>query len=850
MGLIDEIAQQVSGGKGPYILIEDFAHLKTATIRARRFFIGHMIKNKRIAALIFCNASLMFRIVIKIGSRLNTTSREVFITDHYAEAVNLAKRLSDDHKLDTGAYVFGQPMCYCDKFNSLAPIELYENSDWDILSEEYTNRFQVIDRRIMHSVSEGYLRKDTVHVIDSMREHLFKDSAANHRIQYLVLNAHNLKGGSRNARKAYILSLKNLHHRYPIRMYTLYGANTFMRTAARITGSFLPFRLALADDLSHAFELIHEDRGKDSAAVHMKHIPERVPDSINHHVEELLTYIGGIDWEKEGIESSPEIEADHPFLILFQAIKYIKDELDDLFQERGQQEAELKKSEEKYRELFEKGSDLLCFHDLEGNIMDTNITFKTQYGWVLDPSQPPNIKNFIPERYYPQYQDYLKRIKRNGKDKGIVRGLLNNGREIILEYDNVLVKDASGKPIGVKGSARDITERFKAVKEKEQLQDNLRQAHKMEAVGTLAGGVAHDFNNILGIIIGNAELALDDIPEQLTAHQNLAEIKTACVRARDIVKQLLSFSRKTETRQKTVRVDSLVRESLKLLRATIPTSINISLNVSKDIKPIKADPTQIHQIIINLCTNAYQAMADGGGSLEISLNQVDLVDADAMQNYNLSPGQYVQLTVVDSGKGIDPLIQDRIFEPYFTTKEVGKGTGMGLAVVHGIVKQHKGAITVSSKPGKSTTVEVIFPVIDEPQVEDVVPLNDLPAGNETVLFIDDETLLVDIGRQILEKLGYQVIAINNPLDAIELLRAEPTRFDLIVTDMTMPHITGDILILYAKEIQPDIPIILCTGFSEKIDEAAAKKIGACKYIEKPLSMEKLAIAVRKALDGE
>ena len=386
------------------------------------------------------------------------------------------------------------------------------------------------------------------------------------------------------------------------------------------------------------------------------------------------------------------------------------------------------------------------------------------------------------------------------------------------------------------------------ITEYKRLEEELRQAHKMESIGTLAGGIAHDFNNILGIILGNAELAIDDVPEWNPARLNLDEIKTASLRAKDVVRQLLSFARKTQLEKKPTNIIPIVKESLKLLRSSIPNNIELRQNIEKNIDTILADPTQINQILINLCTNANHAMPDGG-VIEINLKNVELDEKTTAKNHE-KPGRYVNLTVADTGHGISQKDIDRIFDPYFTTKEIGKGTGMGLAVVHGIVKEHNGIISVESEPGKGTAVSILFPVVDKEPVIKTENKEQLPTGDERILFIDDEESIVKLGHQRLERLGYRVESSISPIEALEQFRSQPDKFDLVISDMAMPEMTGDKLVKEILSIRPDIPIILCTGFSEKIDEEEARAIGAVDYVEKPLDKHDFAFKVRKALDRE
>ena len=432
-------------------------------------------------------------------------------------------------------------------------------------------------------------------------------------------------------------------------------------------------------------------------------------------------------------------------------------------------------------------------------------------------------------------------IDKNGKPAGVYVWQDRNPitGKWYINYDRA-IEWTDGRLVRIQ-IATDITD-FKSMEEE------LRQAHKMESIGTLAGGIAHDFNNILGIILGNAELALDDVPEWNPTRYNLEEIRLASLRAKDVVRQLLSFARKTKLEKKPTNITPIIKESLKLLRSSIPTSIEIRRNIEEDVDTIIADPTQINQVLINLCTNAEHAMPDGG-IIEVTLENVKFDEGTVAKHPGLNPGRYVSLMVSDTGHGIPKEEIDRIFDPYFTTKEVGKGTGMGLAVVHGIVKEHNGVITVESEFEKGTTLSIFFPSVEKKAVGEIKNDEKLPTGNEKILFIDDEESIVELSRQGLERLGYEVEATTSPVEALALFRSKPDQYDLVITDLAMPQMTGDKLVNEILNIRSDLPIIICTGFSEKIDEKKAKAIGAADYIEKPIDKRAFAFAVRQVLNG-
>jgi PAS domain S-box-containing protein len=410
-----------------------------------------------------------------------------------------------------------------------------------------------------------------------------------------------------------------------------------------------------------------------------------------------------------------------------------------------------------------------------------------------------------------------------------------------------LFRDETGQPVRMNGLIWDNTERKRAEEEKAQLEAELQQAQKLEAIGTLAGGIAHDFNNILQPIIGYTDMALLELSPSSPLRKSLEQVLNASLRAKELIRQILAISRSTEEQQRIpIDISSIIKEALKLLRSSLPTSIEMRQKILKGVA--LADPTQIHQVLMNLCTNAAHAMADKG-VLEVRLSPVDLSESDLADQliFDLKPGQYLRLTVSDNGCGMDAKTREHIFDPYFTTKEVGKGTGLGLAVVNGIIKRHDGAVTVRSEPGKGTTFSVYIPRV-EAQAQATMQVDDpLPRGSERILIVDDESNVMEMATSILERLGYKVTSQTDSVKALEVFRLSPDQFDLVITDYTMPNLTG---IDFAKEVsrvRPDMPILLCTGFSEKITPDSVKEFGVV-LLMKPYGMRQISEAIRKILD--
>jgi len=405
--------------------------------------------------------------------------------------------------------------------------------------------------------------------------------------------------------------------------------------------------------------------------------------------------------------------------------------------------------------------------------------------------------------------------------------------------------------VGLQGVLTDITYRKEAEEERDRLEVQLRQAQKLEALGTLAGGIAHDFNNILAAIIGYTEMMLLDVTETNPMHADLQQVLKAAGRARDLVKQILVFSRMKDLHEKVpTDVAAIVCDGVRFMRGTLPSTIKIREDIACDQGMILADPGQIHQALINLCTNAAHAMEEDGGVLTVALREVKFDQEMAALHPELQAATYMRLTVKDTGHGMDSDTLERIFDPYFTTKKVGKGSGLGLAVVHGIVRRHQGAVTVYSEVGRGTTFHMYLPKLEtKVQREDAgTPALAVQKGKRRVLFVDDETVLAAIGQRMLGQLGYEALVKTSSVEALETFRLQPDQFDLVITDYTMPNMTGAGLATEVLRIRPDIPIIMCTGFNEKIDEEKAGELGIAEFVLKPLSMQVLEETARRALD--
>ena len=491
-----------------------------------------------------------------------------------------------------------------------------------------------------------------------------------------------------------------------------------------------------------------------------------------------------------------------------------------------------RESENKYKLLAENATDVIWTTDLDMNLTYISPSVERFRGYSVEEVMRQTAEERItPDSMRIAIQALNQELDKEGlEDTDPLRSrmlnlesLCKDGSTKWSETKISFIRDAAGKVTGILGVSRDMTEHKQAEKEKKILEARLFQSQKMEAIGTLAGGIAHDFNNILAAVIGYTELLQMNLPRNSNEFDYTRQIQQAGDRAKDLVQQILTFSRQTEHELKPVEVSIIVKEVTKLLRSSLPTTIEISQNIQNETI-IMGDPTQIHQILMNLGTNASHAMKEKGGRLSIDLKTVEIQDDLSSGQMNLSPGTYVQLSVSDTGHGIPADYLDRVFEPFFTTKDRGEGTGMGLSVVHGIVESYKGAIFAFSEEGKGSTFKILLPAIERQTAPDIRETEKIPRGTEHILFVDDEQVLVNIGTSQLESLGYTVSSRTSSTEALALFKNKPESFDLIITDMTMPEMTGDQLAKEIKRIRPEIPVILCTGFSAKITSDSAEKI--------------------------
>ena len=511
--------------------------------------------------------------------------------------------------------------------------------------------------------------------------------------------------------------------------------------------------------------------------------------------------------------------------------------------ERKKREAALRDSRRRMRAILEANPEPMVVYDLNGHPQYLNPAFTKVFGWTFDELKGRRIP-FVPGDQEELTSKVIEEIFRYGKPISFEAKRLTKDRTLLYTIISAAInKNDRGEIIGIVVNLTDITER-------KRLEAQYKQAQKMEAIGTLAGGIAHDFNNILSGIFGYSQLAERDIENPEKVKKYLAEVVNGARRSAELVQQILTFSRQSEYQKQNLKLGLILKEAVKLVRSSIPTTIEIRTEINTEAE-VLADPTKMHQVILNLATNAYHAMAKTGGTLTISLSEIRIRAPKAVKGREIHPGNYLCLNVEDTGHGMDGPTLEKVFEPYFTTKKIGKGTGFGLALVHAIVEEHDGFIEAESKLNKGSVFNIYLPEIDPATTTASRDKKKRTAinGDEHIMVVDDEAAIRSVARDVIQRYGYRVTLFENGAEAFSDFEAHPGRYDLIVSDMTMPVMTGEHLAKKVLEIKPDFPIILCTGFTENLSEEQAYELGIKKFIYKPITNRDLVAAIRETLDA-
>lgn len=521
-------------------------------------------------------------------------------------------------------------------------------------------------------------------------------------------------------------------------------------------------------------------------------------------------------------------------------ILYIDGVFEDITEKKLREEKLLQ-----FAKVIEQADEEVVITSPKGIIQYVNPSFEQSTGYSSGEvigRTPSVLKSGLHDQFF--YKGLWDTILNNKPWKGTLKNKNKDGRIVLHDTTITPITDSKNNISAFVSIRRDITQQ-------KEIEKQLYQSQKMQAIGTLAGGIAHDFNNILSGIFGYSQIAQINIKNHEKTLGCLSNIVKASQRASELVQQILTFSRKTEYKKLPLCIYLEINEALKLIRSSIPVNIKIQNQViSRTL--ISADPTKIHQVVMNLCTNAYHAMEKSGGTLTVSLNDTDMTEPNYLKNKMMPPGKYLELKISDTGCGMDAETMEKAFEPYFTTKKTGQGTGLGLPIVQAIVDEHEGFLDVSSIIGEGTEFSLYFPIVESRNRKKETDLKQAPDlnGSETIMLVDDEKAIRESYKDFLERHGYEVVVFGDGIDAIEIFKADPNRFDIVITDMTMPKKTGSDLIAVIRSLNKNIPVIICSGFSNLMDETIAGKIGADKYLMKPLHTRDLLTEIRLLLGKE
>ena len=563
--------------------------------------------------------------------------------------------------------------------------------------------------------------------------------------------------------------------------------------------------------------------------------PRDFPDKFEALREQAETLI------RQRSDAVPSMPVD--VLELIDELKIHQAELEIQNEELKRAQEELSDLHREFERLYEFAPCGYLTLNAKRIITRANLTAVALFGGTKRDLLQSGFSRFVAPVWVDAYHAALRNAAKTAEKRSVELMLKKrNGSAGWVRADIEADRDDAGAVIQWRMTLLDITE-------SREMEAQLRHARKMESIGTMAGGVAHNFNNILYVIIGNAELAMDFAADSAPARKCLSEIMAAGKRGADIVTRILTFCRKTDHIYSRIDAVAVIEETIRFLRSMVPATVDIRADLPQSEISFAADPAQLQQVLMNLCLNSAREIEERGGTIEIAAKAVTLAPADVKQRPGLSPGEYVKITVSDTGPGIDPEVIDRIFDPFFTTQEAGKGDGLGLSVVHGIAQDHDGAVFVDNRPDGGAIFTLFFPKASERPPAERRPAGKTPTGCETILFVDDEESIVNMAALMIGRLGYEVRTRRDPEAALALFRSDPQGFDLVISDMSMPRMTGITLFEKLRQIRPDIPVILCTGHSAHIDPEKAETLGINGLVMKPVGGRELGLAIRKAIDG-
>ena len=908
--LIKQAEAEIKTDDRKIISIEDYSDINRVSIEARKYYIDYLKRERDIEGLVFTGLSPMLKLSIKLAKRLNIVKFDVKIVNGYSEAVKLAlDMLSIDNPLPENILNNTVLQSSAALPDITQPYNIACNDEWNLRFEDYSLRFELINDEILHSISNGFLKEEYIEDIGRMREKVNNSLGANRNFKYIIANVKPLTGVSRQVRKRYMASLIKWHELHPIEMYVFYGFNRFIRAAAALARPSIPFKVKLAKDIDSALKLISQEKTEKLEIFSLSPdtaLQDKIVNNIGQrYIDDLLCFLGNIEWEAEGFDHSPAADPSHPFSKVFDALSIIKVELGGLLQERARARDELKRGvEERTTELrrmndqlvqeigerkrtekelveyrgrleemvqnrtaelskanehlkreiagrkqaesvieklesaVEQSIDGIAIKAFDTKFIYVNNAFAEMHGYSTEEMIGMKAEQVYNKTWMHEINRIINQLKKQGSWMGEIEHKKKNGSVFPVYISTTLLKDADHESSETLEIVRDITSQ-------KVLEAQFRQAQKMEALGTLSGGIAHNFNNLLMGILGNASIMLLDIDDIHPYYQRLKTIERLVENGSKLTSQLLGYTRKGDYEVAPIDLNQLVKEVSDTFENT-KKEVRVYKELAVDLKGIKADKGQIEQVLFNLFINAADAMPLGG---ELSLNSMNVTHEDiGGSSYNPKPGRYVLLSVKDTGAGMDNETMSRIFEPFFTTKGLAKGTGLGLASAYGIIKAHGGYIDVQSKKGHGTVFSIYLPASENTISNREQTSGQIKKGKGNILLVDDEEIILATGINILEHLGYTVFHAGGGEEAVEIFKRDWNKISLVILDMVMSDLGGGEVYDRIKEIDQNVKVLLASGYSI---EGQAKEIlakGCNGFIQKPFKIDELSRKIRETME--
>ncbi|MCP4695046.1 MAG: PAS domain S-box protein [Desulfobacterales bacterium] len=972
--LVSEAAAEITDKGKSYVFLSDVSNSRGLTREARGYYSENMRNRRRLLGIIFFGASPALKLSIKIGKRFNYPGMDVKIAEDYPEALRLAwEMLSGD---DRGGAVSARPPLPPEARPGGAP-HIVTRDDWRMDEDGFSLRYEVIDGNILHTRGVGYFREKHIEPSTALRERVCAEVHPDGAFDYIVVAMNGLKGSSRRARIKYMNALEKWRESRPFHMYVVYGANMFVKTAMNLARPLMSFTIRTAEDLDDALAMIREHekkRGgratppgeKDAAA------EAPAPGRIQEFIDDLMRYIGSINWEKDGIDLKKRVDASHPFNPVFESIALIKAELDEHFRERERAEKALRESEARYREVLEHSRDILFKRNIQTEEYEyISHAVADLLGYSVQDLQNLGINDIKPLMHpedvpgYEAFQNALFKTKSHDKTGHLIEYRLKrkDGAYRWFSDSHSVIRDSEGRPLFIIGNNRDVTERKKAEialkerrerfltvldsmdahvyvadmetyeilfmnkrmreeygrdmvgeicwkafhhnnapcdhcsnhrllddrgkptgvyiwegknpitnrwylnhdravkwmdnryvrmeiaadisrikrleEERRKAEERRRHARKLEAVGTMAEGIAHNFNNHLMAVMGNLDLMLSDLLPGSDMEINIRDAFDATRRAAELSTLMLTYVGQGKVSMKTLDMTETAGEIIDSLASSVLKKASLEIDFSSEPTLFKGDPGQVRQVIVNLLTNAAEALGENGGEVTVTAGKVfrekDWFRRQIMKE-ELPDGEYVYFEVTDRGAGMDEETAEKVLDPFFTTKFAGRGLGM--AAVGGIMRSHAGAISLESEPGEGTEAKVLFPAMKNQIREAPKPAPPPPPrGGGAILLVDDEEIALTVGKAMLEKLGHRVLTAVDGLDAVETYRAAADEIRCVVLDINMPRMDGAEAFRELRRIDPDVRVLISSGFTEGGAADRFEGDAPAGFIHKPFNLK-------------